>query len=258
LAIVALAALTYAVIAAGRAGWGSAQVPGSFALALLAALAFVTVERRHPQPLLPMTLFRIPVVNVSALTGLSLNFGYYGLMFAMSLYFQNVRHDTPLQAGLAFLPMTALVAAANIVSGSLTARFGYRLPMLAGQLLAAAGYLALMLLHRDSSTLAVSLPLLAVGVGVALAVPSINTALLAHVEPATIGIASGLLNTARQVGGVLGVGLFGALAGTASRDMVGGLHAAVAMAAAASLASVALGLFGLKAAARPAVCTESA
>ncbi|WP_186275872.1 MFS transporter [Burkholderia gladioli] len=258
LAIVALAALTYAVIAAGRAGWGSAEVLGSFALAMLAALAFVTVERRHPQPLLPMTLFRVPVVNVSALTGLSLNFGYYGLMFAMSLYFQNVRHDTPLQAGLAFLPMTALVAVANIVSGSLTARFGYRLPMLAGQMLAAAGYLALMLLHRDSGTLAVSLPLLAVGVGVALAVPSINTALLAHVEPTTIGIASGLLNTARQVGGVLGVGLFGALAGVASRDMVGGLHTAVAMAAAASLASVALGLFGLKAMARPAVCTESA
>jgi DHA2 family methylenomycin A resistance protein-like MFS transporter len=89
--------------------------------------------------------------------------------------------------------------------------------------------------------------LLAVGVGVALAVPSINTAVLAHVGASSFGIASGVLNTARQIGGVLGVGVFGSLTGVAAREWVGGLHVAVVLAAGvtlftAAIAAVALGV----------------
>jgi len=185
---------------------------------------------------------------VSALTGWSLNFGYYGLMFAMSLFFQSVRHDTPLETGLAFLPMTAVVTVANLVSGRLTARFGYRLPMLYGQALAALGYLALVFVHADSSALAIALPLLAVGSGVALAVPSINTAVLTHagpsrvgithVGPSRVGIASGVLNSARQIGGVVGVGVFGSLVRPESNDIVAGLHIAVTLAFATTLLSL--------------------
>lgn len=163
------------------------------------------------------------------------------------MFFQNVRNDTPLETGLAFLPMTAVVTVANIASGALTARFGYRLPMIAGQVLAAAGYGSLVFVHADSGALVVSLPLLAVGVGVALAVPSINTAVLAHVGASSFGIASGVLNTARQIGGVLGVGVFGSLTGVAAREWVGGLHVAVVLAAGvtlftAAIAAVALGV----------------
>lgn len=247
LAVVTLAALTYAVVESGRLGWTSFTVMTGLICSLAMGVLFVIVEARQAQPLLPLALFRHAAVNVSALTGLSLNFGYYGLMFAMSLFFQNVRNDTPLETGLAFLPMTAVVTVANIASGALTARFGYRLPMIAGQVLAAAGYGSLVFVHADSGALVVSLPLLAVGVGVALAVPSINTAVLAHVGASSFGIASGVLNTARQIGGVLGVGVFGSLTGVAAREWVGGLHVAVVLAAGvtlftAAIAAVALGV----------------
>ncbi|WP_368621280.1 MFS transporter [Paraburkholderia sp. BR13444] len=246
LAVVALVGLTYAVVESGRLGWTSMTVLTGMAVAAVAGGLFVIVEARQAQPLLPLALFRHAAVNVSALTGLSLNFGYYGLMFAMSLFFQNARHDTPLETGLAFLPMTAVVAVANVASGSLTARFGYRLPMLVGQALAALGYVSLAFVRVDSSALAVALPLLSVGVGVALAVPSINTAVLAHVEPSYMGIASGVLNTARQIGGVLGVGLFGALVRPEFDHLAEGLHLAAILAATVTLLSLLSIVMGLK------------
>ncbi|MGF6291136.1 MFS transporter [Paraburkholderia youngii] len=246
LAVVALVGLTYAVVESGRLGWTSMTVLTGLGVAAVAGGLFVIVEARQAQPLLPLALFRHAAVNVSALTGLSLNFGYYGLMFAMSLFFQNARHDTPLETGLAFLPMTAVVAVANVASGSLTARFGYRLPMLVGQALAALGYVSLAFVRVDSSALAVALPLLSVGVGVALAVPSINTAVLAHVEPSYMGIASGVLNTARQIGGVLGVGLFGALVRPEFDHLAEGLHLAAILAATVTLLSLLSIVMGLK------------
>jgi DHA2 family methylenomycin A resistance protein-like MFS transporter len=246
LAVVALVGLTYAVVESGRLGWTSMTVLTGFAVAAVAGGLFVVVEARQAQPLLPLALLRHAAVNVSALTGLSLNFGYYGLMFAMSLFFQNARHDTPLETGLAFLPMTAVVTVANIASGSLTARFGYRLPMLVGQALAALGYVSLAFVRVDSSALAVALPLLTVGVGVALAVPSINTAVLAHVDASCMGIASGVLNTARQIGGVLGVGVFGALVRPEFDHLAIGLHLAAILAAMVTLLSLLSIVMGLR------------
>jgi DHA2 family methylenomycin A resistance protein-like MFS transporter len=92
--------------------------------------------------------------------------------------------------------------------------------------------------HADSSALAIALPLLAVGSGVALAVPSINTAVLTHVGPSRVGIASGVLNSARQIGGVVGVGVFGSLVRPESNDIVAGLHIAVTLAFATTLLSL--------------------
>ncbi|MGF6970040.1 DHA2 family methylenomycin A resistance protein-like MFS transporter [Paraburkholderia sp. WC7.3g] len=246
LAVIALVGLTYAVVESGRRGWTGMTVLAGLAVAVVAGGLFVMVEARHAEPVLPLALFRHAAVNVSALTGLSLNFGYYGLMFAMSLFFQSARHDTPLETGLAFLPMTAVVTVANVASGSLTARFGYRLPMVVGQALAALGYLSLAFVRVDSSALAVALPLLMVGVGVALAVPSINTAVLTHVDPSWMGIASGVLNTARQIGGVLGVGLFGALVRPEFDDLAEGLHHAAILAALVTLASLVSIVLGLR------------
>ncbi|WP_322014269.1 MFS transporter [Paraburkholderia sp. J12] len=232
LAAAALVALTFAVVESGDHGWKSPAVTWGLAGFVVFGLLFVLVEKQQRHPMLPLSLFQIPAVNASSLIGLALNFGYYGLMFAMSLFFQSVWHYSPLQTGLAFLPLTAVVTAANLVSGALTTRFGYRFPMVLGQTLAAAGFLSLGLIESQSSYLTITLPLLVIGVGVALAVPSINTAVLAHVDSGSTGIASGVLNTARQVGGALGVGVFGALVSGAEERMVEGLHIAVLIAAA--------------------------
>lgn len=246
LAVGALAALMFGVVESGRLGWGSPAVRTGIACFVVFGVLFVLVEKRQRHPMLPLSLFQIPAVNVSSAIGLSLNFGYYGLMFAMSLFFQSVREYTPLETGLAFLPMTAVVTVANLASGALTARFGYRLPMAVGQALAAAGFLALGLIEVSSSYLAITAPLLAIGVGVALAVPSINTAVLANVDARSVGIASGVLNTARQIGGALGVGVFGSLAAGAAGNLIGGLHAAVMLAGAFLAAGAAMAIVGLK------------
>ncbi|MBB5463553.1 MFS transporter [Paraburkholderia sp. Cpub6] len=246
LAVVALAALLFGFVESGSLGWRGPAVRTGIACSVLFGLLFVLVEKRQRHPMLPLSLFQIPAINVSSAIGLSLNFGYYGLMFAMSLFFQSVRHYTPLETGLAFLPMTAVVTVANLASGALTARFGYRLPMAVGQALAAAGFLSLGLIEVSSGYLAITAPLLAIGVGVALTVPSINTAVLANVDPRSVGIASGVLNTARQIGGALGVGVFGSLADGTAGNLVSGLHAAVMMAGAFMAAGVVMAITGLK------------
>jgi DHA2 family methylenomycin A resistance protein-like MFS transporter len=246
LAVIALGALMFAVVESGTLGWGNAAVLAGIACFVVFGVLFVLVEKWQRQPMLPLSLFQIPAVNVSSAIGLSLNFGYYGLMFAMSLFFQSVWGYTPIQTGLAFLPMTAVVTVANLTSGALTARFGYRFPMVAGQVLAAAGLLSLRLIGSNSSYLAITAPLLAIGVGVALAVPSINTAVLENVDARSVGIASGVLNTARQIGGALGVGIFGSLVVGTAGDLVKGLHTSVLVAGVLMTAGVVLTIVGLK------------
>ena len=254
LAVVALAALMFGVVESGRLGWGSLVVRTAIFCFVAFGVLFVLAEKWQRHPMLPLSLFQIPAVNVSSAIGLLLNFGYYGLMFAMSLFFQGVRDYTPLETGLAFLPMTAVVTVANLVSGALTTRFGYRLPMVVGQALAAAGFLSLGLIEVSSSYLTITAPLLAIGVGVALAVPSINTAVLANVDPRSVGIASGVLNTARQIGGALGVGVFGSLAVGTGAHLVSGLHAAVMLAGALIAAGAVITIAGLKPAGSSHVC----
>jgi MFS transporter, DHA2 family, methylenomycin A resistance protein len=246
LAAASLVALTFAVVESGRYGWGSPVVTMGFAGFAVFGLLFVLAEKQQRQPMLPLSLLQIPAVLVSSFTGMALNFGYYGLMFAMSLFFQEEWKYSPLEAGLAFLPMTAVVTVANLVSGALTARYGHRFPMVVGQALAAVGFLSLGLVEADSHYLVITGPLLAIGIGVALAVPSINTAVLAHVAPGFAGIASGVLNTARQVGGALGVGVFGALVSGAESRMVGGLHVAGVVAGVLMVGGVLIAMAALK------------
>ena len=141
-------------------------------------------------------------------------------MFVLSLFFQVVKGFSPLATGLAFLPMTALVTVASLVAGWLTARFGPRLPMAIGQALAGCGYLALAGLADAATPYGILVgPMLAAGIGVALTVPSMTTAVLANVQRQHGGVASGALNAARQIGGVIGVGVFGSLVAGGSNDL---------------------------------------
>ncbi|HEY0294982.1 MAG TPA: MFS transporter [Bordetella sp.] len=254
LAIAALAALTFGFVESGPLGWGHPAVVAGFVGAAVAGAGFLRVERRQAHPMLPLSLFQIPVVGMSSLVGLSLNFGYYGLMFALSLFFQVVKGYPPLTAGLAFLPMTAVVVIANLASGALTVRFGHKLPMVAGQALAALGCFALAAIDADSRYVWTMVPLLAVGIGTALVVPSINTALLANVDRSQVGIAAGVQNTARQIGGVIGVGVFGSLLGGEAGGMAQGLHVAVTLAGVGLAASCAWVVFGMRARAPCGAC----
>jgi DHA2 family methylenomycin A resistance protein-like MFS transporter len=140
--------------------------------------------------------------------------------------------------------MTALVTIASLVAGALTARFGPRLPMVLGQVLAAFGYFALAGTDAGTSYNIIAGPLLAAGVGVALTVPSMTAAVLANVDKQRTGIASGALNAARQTGGVIGVGVFGSLVAGSDR-LLGGMHLALILAGVALVIGCLVSILGI-------------
>jgi DHA2 family methylenomycin A resistance protein-like MFS transporter len=131
----------------------------------------------------------------------------------MSLFFQQVQHRTALAAGLALLPQTAVVSLANLVSGRLTARYGSRPPMVVGLAIGGVGLGGLALITARASLAATLGPMVAVGFGAALAMPAMTAAVIEHTPKDRAGIGSAVLNASRQVGGVVGIALLGALIG---------------------------------------------
>jgi DHA2 family methylenomycin A resistance protein-like MFS transporter len=236
-AIVAVGALTFAVIEAGHRGVGSAPAVTAFAVFAIAAVAFVAIERGSAHPAVPLDLFRTPMVASAIVTGLLFNFAFYGQVFVLSLFFQEVLGHDALVAGLMFLPLTALIAAVNIWAGSWTSRHGPRPPIIAGQLTLAASLLGMLVLDAATPTALILALLVPMGIGGGLAIPPLTAALLEALPPERAALASGVFNAARQFGGGLGVALFGGLVAT---GFVAGMHLALVLGAAGVLFSLAL------------------
>ncbi|QNH13311.1 MFS transporter [Xanthomonas sp. SI] len=246
-AIVALAATTMALTEAGPLGWTHGLVLGSLLLGVVAALGFVWIEAHSPAPMLPLPLLRIPTFAVASIAGVVVNFAYYGLIFVFSLFFQIQQQLSPQLAGLAFLPMTLVLMAVNVLAGRLITRVGSRRLMVAGLLLAALGYALLLPVSIDGSYWRLVVPMLLAASGIALMVPTMTNATLSAVDASRAGIASGVLNSARQVGGMLGVAIFGYLIrDTAAAAFMRGMHAAIGISVALLLCASALCWFGIR------------
>ncbi len=226
LAVVALTAFTGAVIEWRPLGFMHPLVAGSLLLALVATCAFVALEARTEQPMLPLALFRNRTFSAAVLFGICVNLTYYGTVFVLTLFLQRARGESPLEAGLAFLPLTAGFLVSNVASGWVVARYGTRVPMVGGALLAAFGYGLLHLVDAHTPLAAALVTFVLIPAGMGIAVPAMTTAVLSSVDHARSGTASAVLNTARQAGGAVGVAAFGALAGDgAAAQVVAGLHA---------------------------------
>lgn len=213
--IVALGSLTYALIEGGSRGWGSALVLGAFAVSVVGAAAFVVVERRAEQPMLPLGLFANPTFSAGTLAGMVLTFSVYGQLFLLSLYFGDVLGYSASATGLAFLPLAFVTFGASLLSGRLVARAGLRVPLVAG-----LGSL-LLVVAGEAAPYALVLPnLLLVAFGGGLILPPATAAVVSSAPPERAGIASAVVNASRQASGVLGVALLGALAagGPAARS----------------------------------------
>ena len=233
LGIAALGGLTFGLIQGGVWGWASAPVILALLVAAVAAVLFYLGERRAAHPMLPPALFRDATFSAANAVGAILSFGFYGELFLMSLFFQQVQHRSPLAAGLALLPQTAVISLMNFVSGQVTARRGARLPMALGLAIGGAGLLGLALVSARASLFSVVGPMLAVGMGASLAMPAMTHAAIDHTPKERAGIGSAVLNASRQVGGVVGIALLGALIG--GRFMVG-MHWGMLLAGALFLA----------------------
>jgi MFS transporter, DHA2 family, methylenomycin A resistance protein len=207
-----LAGLTAAFITAGQQGW-LAPLPGALlAAGLIAGAFFLNTERSQPHPLLPLALFRSRNLSGATAVGLIFNLVLYGSLLCLSVYLQQERHEPVLATGLLLLPMSLVVGAGSLASGPLTARFGPRPPMIAGLTLAAAGAALLATARTGTTVIIVGSVLLGL---VSLAMPAMTAAVVGAVSPEHAGVASGILNTARQSGGALGVALLGSLLGSA-------------------------------------------
>jgi len=188
-------------------------VVGFFLFSVIIMLLFLGFERRAKTPILPLDLFKGSVFNVLLLFGIIVNNAYYGTVFVLSLYLQNVLHYDVVRAGLAFLPLTGGFVISNIISGRLTARYGIRLPLLMGSILAAAGYAGLLIASPGTPYWQLFIPFIVIPLGMGVAVPAMTTGILSSVEKTRSGTASAVLNTTRQAAGAMGVAVFGAMAG---------------------------------------------
>ncbi|MET7475317.1 MFS transporter [Streptomyces sp. NPDC005648] len=221
-AVLALTALTFAVIEGGTAGWTAAGV------AVVAAVVFVRIEGRSPHPVVPLGLFRDRTVAVAVAAGAAVSVAFYSVVFVFSLFFQQVQGLSALRAGLAFLPMTGLIAVTNVVAGKLAGRYGAKVPMLVGQGVAVAGLLVLLYVGTGTSSVLVAVLLVPLALGCALTVPPLTAAMMDAVPVERAGVAAGMLNAARQVAGGLGIAVFGALV---SGGFAGGMRAALVISA---------------------------
>jgi len=237
-AILALVALTFGVIRGGDTGFGTPIVIGSLLVSAVALAAFVAVEAHVADPMVPLELFRSRTVTVGVLVGFAVNAAFYGMVFVLSLFFQQVMHLSAVRAGLMFLPMTGLVAGANVASARAAARFGPKVPITVGQLICVVGLLGLTSVDGSTSWLHIAALLIPMGVGLGFAVPSLTAVVLNDIAPERAGMAAGVLNSLRQTGGALAVAVFGALVAHRTA-FITGMHVSLLIAAIAVLATAA-------------------
>jgi len=213
-AVLALGGLTFGIIEGGASGYGTPEVLTAFCVAIVAGIAFVVSQKRGSSPMIPLSLFR----SRSMRTGLSAAFvtmaAFYGVVFLQSLYFQVERGLSALETGLLFLPMTGMVAVLNPLVARVMERVGVITTTVVGIVVMLVGLVSLSLLSMSAPVWGVALAMVPVGVGGSFTVPPLTALLLNQVPADRAGTASGLLNTARQLGGSLGVAAFGAVVAT--------------------------------------------
>lgn len=210
--MLALTALIAGIIEWHEATIAKPYIYGGIAFSIVMLALFLVREKKAASPILPLNLFDKRNFNLLIGLGMILNGSYYGMVFVLSLYLQNVLGYSGLMAGLAFLPLTASFIVSNLISSTLIRRYGIRIPIVYGLLVSSIGF-ALLLLARQDAPYWLLLPsFFGLPLGMGTAVPAMTTGVLATVDRNRSGIASAVLNTTRQAAGAVGVAVFGAMA----------------------------------------------
>ena len=207
----ALFLLVFGLLRGNAEGWSSPLIVGCLGGAVVLLAGFVAIERRRQHPMLDLALFSRPAFVGVSIGTLALGAGMFGMFLYISLYLQNVLGYSPLQAGLRFLPLSALVFVIPLLTQPLSRRVPARVILGTGLLIVSVGLLLMHGLDEDSGWTALLAGLLVAGVGIGLSNPAIGSTALAVVEPVHSGMASGFSNMCRLGGVAVGIALHGAL-----------------------------------------------
>ncbi|WP_067539982.1 MFS transporter [Nocardia crassostreae] len=222
-ATLGLGAAVFAVVRAPETGWFSGETWGVLGLAALLLIAFVGIQIRRKDPLMPLAIFRSPNLGAANLAQVLLGAAWVPMWFFLNLYLQQVLGYSAFPSGAALLPMTALIMVGMIaLSPKLFARFGARTMIIAGLLVLAAGLAWLSFIRPDGNFWIDVLPgSLVAALGMSLAfVPSLQTA-ISSAPPEEGGLASGIVNTGYQIGSALGLAAVTAIASAAGAEKLG-------------------------------------
>ena len=202
----------YASLGGTTYGWWSAPMLVLLALSIVLPVAFVLVERRAKEPLLPLDLFRNRVFSVASVVGFMVGIALFGSVTYLPLYLQVVRGASPTQSGLEMLPLMAGVLIASIGSGQLISRYGrYKIFPIIGTALMVVGMVLLSRLAVDTSIVLVDVYMLVLGLGLGFTMQVLVLAVQNAVDYRNLGVATSSATLFRSMGGTIGVPIFGAI-----------------------------------------------
>lgn len=216
-AIGALVLVTGAVIRGGQSGWGSPITIAMLIAGVIVGIAFTTWERRVGEPMLPPAFFADRVRTVAVVSAALMGFLFYGTLFLMSLYFQELRGWTPGSTGVALLPLTVgTLAGPFVIYRPLARRFGHPRLLVAGFVCSALGVGVLAPTDAHTPYVQIGLGLLLIGLASTVSFSALTSLLLASISEAQSGLASGVQNTTRQAGALMAVSILGAVLNAAA------------------------------------------
>ena len=208
---IALFALSYGLIESNTYGWTSTRILAAFAVAAIALTAFILLELHQRLPMLDLRLFRNRGFAGANTVMLSLAFAMFGMLFYVSLYVQNVLGYSPVEAGASFLPWTGLIVVVAPVAGRLSDRVGPRPIVTGGMVLLSLALFWFSRLGVHESFWALLPGMVLGGVGMSCAMPPTTAAAMRSVTQNKAGVGAAVLNSARQIGGSLGIAVMGAI-----------------------------------------------
>jgi EmrB/QacA subfamily drug resistance transporter len=216
-----LVVLVFGIVKSNAYGWGSPRTIGLLAAGVVLLGGFLALERRSPAPLMRLSIFRVRSLAVADLTLLLVSAAVFGTFFFVSLYLQQILGYRPLSAGAAFLPFSAGIVTGATIARKLVPRIGVGVVPVIGLALATAGMIVLTRIPVDGGYVSDVLPgLLPLGLGMGLTFVPITLAGTSQVGGEDAGLASGLLNTAQQVGGSIGLALLSTLAASRTTSVL--------------------------------------